>query len=406
MITYFMSITSKTNLRRWIVAVTGTLVLVLCAASARGQATTVALMPIPKPSFYAQNGLPLSGGFVYTYITGTSTPLGTFTDSTGTIPNPNPVPLDAGGFVNPGIWLIVGDTYRIVVQDQNHVQQYLVDGVVGVGGGTLSLFSTPNTWTALQTFSGGASINGGTLNGTFSGNPAFSGTPQFSTFTISNATVIANLNASLWNGTSASAGGSLTNGWVPVVTGPAASTWGPITAGILPGAGITTINGTPCTIGSSCSTLSLYSTPSASTAASIALTGCPGATCMATVGASNATYRFNFYAQESVLGASCTGNTTLQVLLTFQDPLAAAPTTTTAVTFLIANNSNGVLGPAQGFLNFPLISVGGSVIGDVGIIRAKTGTAIQYSTTYTAGTGCAPGPQYVLFPILEQLTVN
>lgn len=212
--------------------------------------TPVALLPIPHPQFFGQNGQPLAGCKIFTFITGTSTPLGTFFDSAGTIPNQNPVTCDAGGFVS--IWLIIGDTYRIVVQDQFGTQQYIVDGVVGIGGGSLSLFSTPNTWTALQTFSGGASINGGTLNGTFSGSPSFSGTLQLTTFTISNSTVIANLNSQLWNGTSASAGGALTNGWVPVVSGASASTWGPITNSILPGSGITTVNGTPCTLGGSC----------------------------------------------------------------------------------------------------------------------------------------------------------
>src|ERR1700688_1846740 len=156
------------------------LLLLFFAATAAHAQTTVALMPVPKPSFYGQNGQPLAGCKIYTYITGTSTPLGTFTDATGTVPNPNPVTCDAGGFVNPGIWLIVGNTYRILVQDANGVQQYLVDGVVRIGGGTLSLFSTPNTWTALQTFTNGVTISGASsLTGTIAGSPAFSGTPGF-----------------------------------------------------------------------------------------------------------------------------------------------------------------------------------------------------------------------------------
>jgi hypothetical protein len=376
------------------------LICLILGLGLSASAQTVALMPIPKPSFYGQNGLPLAGCKIFTYITGTSTPLGTFTDSTGTIPNPNPVTCDAGGFVNPGIWLIVGDTYRILVQDQFGVQQYLVDGVVGVGGGTLSLFSTPNTWTALQTFSAGASINGGNLTGTFTGSPFFSGTPQFTFFTISNPTVIPNLNAQLWNGTSASAGGALTNGWVPVVSGAAASTWGPITTGILPGAGITTINGTPCTIGSSCTTgsaLVVYSTASASTNASI------GTTTMFTVGASNANFRFNWFGSISAVGASCTAASTLAFNLTFQDPNAVGSST------LIFNSASIVPGGTLNGVLGPLFYTAGSLLNSIEIpvtFRAKASTVIQYSTTYTAGTNCAPGPQYIFNPVLEQLTAN
>lgn len=358
--------------------------------------TTVALMPIPKPSFYGQNGLPLAGCKIFTFQTGTSTPQGTFTDSTGTIPNPNPVTCDAGGFVNPGIWLIVGDTYRILVQDQFGVQQYLVDGVVGVGGGTLSLFSTPNTFTALQMFSGGASINGGNLTGTFTGSPTFSGTPQFATFTVSNSTVIANLNASLWNGTSVTpAGGALTNNFIPVITGGAAATWELLPLGSLPGSGVTTINGIPCTIGGSCSPITfpavVYSTASVSSNANI------GTTTMITVGASNATYYLTYYVDQTVAGASCTGTTTVQITSIYNDPNGAGNTLTSQV-LNVAVTGNGAAGNSVG--------IGLGLIPLSYTIRAKTGTVIQYSVVYTIGTACAPGPQYQVFPILEQLTAN
>ena len=42
--------------------------------------------------------LPLSGGKVYTYQAGTTTPYPTWADADQTIPNANPVILDAGGF--------------------------------------------------------------------------------------------------------------------------------------------------------------------------------------------------------------------------------------------------------------------------------------------------------------------
>ena len=39
----------------------------------------------------------LAGGFIYTYEAGTDTPLATYTDLAGAVPNANPVELDASG---------------------------------------------------------------------------------------------------------------------------------------------------------------------------------------------------------------------------------------------------------------------------------------------------------------------
>ncbi len=54
----------------------------------------------PSPKFYGwdANGNPLSGGLLYTYAAGTTTPLATYSDAGLTIPNANPVVLNASGF--------------------------------------------------------------------------------------------------------------------------------------------------------------------------------------------------------------------------------------------------------------------------------------------------------------------
>jgi hypothetical protein len=56
--------------------------------------------------FFDNNGNPLSGGKIYTYEAGTSTPLATYTSSFGTTAHTNPIVLDAGGRVPNGgeIW--------------------------------------------------------------------------------------------------------------------------------------------------------------------------------------------------------------------------------------------------------------------------------------------------------------
>jgi hypothetical protein len=61
------------------------------------------LTPSPKMQFFDANGNPLVGGKLYTYAAGTTTPLATYTDSTGGTPNTNPVILDSRG--EASVWL-------------------------------------------------------------------------------------------------------------------------------------------------------------------------------------------------------------------------------------------------------------------------------------------------------------
>jgi len=62
-----------------------------------GQATAVALAPVPAMQFFSSTGVPLSSGCLYTYVTGSSTPSPTFVDGAGLSQNTNPTIMDAGG---------------------------------------------------------------------------------------------------------------------------------------------------------------------------------------------------------------------------------------------------------------------------------------------------------------------
>jgi hypothetical protein len=64
---------------------------------------TTSLAPTPKLQFFDANGDPLVGGLLYTYAAGTTTPLATYTDSTGVSANTNPIVLDSRGEAN--VWL-------------------------------------------------------------------------------------------------------------------------------------------------------------------------------------------------------------------------------------------------------------------------------------------------------------
>lgn len=126
-------------MRMWIKIIVVTLLLLLSPSSFRSQGVSVFPITNPHQQFFDASGDPLASGFVCTYVAGTSTPLATYTDSIGTIPNSNPVLLDSGGFAN--IWLIGADTYKYAVYaagtppytcpPATGVLQWTVDGVKG-----------------------------------------------------------------------------------------------------------------------------------------------------------------------------------------------------------------------------------------------------------------------------------
>lgn len=66
--------------------------------------------------FFTDAGANLSGGLLYTYAAGTTTPLATYQDSAGTILNANPVVLDAAGRVASQVWLTAGSAYKFVLK--------------------------------------------------------------------------------------------------------------------------------------------------------------------------------------------------------------------------------------------------------------------------------------------------
>lgn len=77
------------------------------------------------------SGQPLSGGLLSTYVAGTSTPQATYTDSTQSQPNTNPVVLNASG--QASVWLDPSLTYKFSLTDSKGNQVTpAVDQIQGV----------------------------------------------------------------------------------------------------------------------------------------------------------------------------------------------------------------------------------------------------------------------------------
>ena len=82
--------------------------------------------------FFDNNGNILSGGKLYTYTAGTTTPQATYTDSTGGTPNTNPIILNAAGRTAQAIWLTEGVSYKFVLKTSANVTIGTYDDVAGV----------------------------------------------------------------------------------------------------------------------------------------------------------------------------------------------------------------------------------------------------------------------------------
>lgn len=84
--------------------------------------------------FFDNNGDPLSGGLIYTYDAGTTTPRATYTTSAGSTPNANPIVLDSAGRVTTQIWLTSGINYKFVLKTSSGVTLDTEDNLYGVPG--------------------------------------------------------------------------------------------------------------------------------------------------------------------------------------------------------------------------------------------------------------------------------
>jgi hypothetical protein len=142
--------------------------------------------------FFDNNGIPLVGGKIYTYQAGTTTPLATYTSSSGATAHTNPIVLNSGGRVPGGeIWLDGTIQYKFVLKTSTDVTIGTYDNVWGIGavGGTAVripvIFNTTGTGSNTTFALGGTPTNENTtqvyINGVYQ---------QKNTYSLSGATLV------------------------------------------------------------------------------------------------------------------------------------------------------------------------------------------------------------------------
>jgi hypothetical protein len=81
---------------------------------------------------FDNSGNVLSGGKIYTYAAGSTTPAATYTSDTGATANTNPIILNSAGRVTNEIWLTVGTIYKFVLKDANDTLIGTWDNIEGI----------------------------------------------------------------------------------------------------------------------------------------------------------------------------------------------------------------------------------------------------------------------------------
>ena len=112
------------------------------------------LVPAPKAYFADSNGAPAVGYKLFTYAAGTTTKLATYTDSTGTTSNPDPVILDSRGEAD--LWLPFGTAFKFTLAPPTDTDPptnpvWTVDNIISPG-------SLGNQSSANVTITGGTII--------------------------------------------------------------------------------------------------------------------------------------------------------------------------------------------------------------------------------------------------------
>ena len=85
--------------------------------------------------FFDNNGNVLTGGKLWSYQAGTTTPQTTYTSASGATAHTNPIVLDSAGRVATGeIWVTAGQNYKFVLMTSTNVTIATWDNITGING--------------------------------------------------------------------------------------------------------------------------------------------------------------------------------------------------------------------------------------------------------------------------------
>jgi hypothetical protein len=95
---------------------------------------TVFLSPLAGAGqqFLDNSGNPLTGGLLYTYTAGTTTPANTYTSSSGVTAHSNPIIMDAAGRLESEVWLTGEVAYKFILRDSAGALLGTYDDIYGI----------------------------------------------------------------------------------------------------------------------------------------------------------------------------------------------------------------------------------------------------------------------------------
>lgn len=111
------------------------------------------LAPVPRQRTFSDLGVVAPGSLLHTYVSGTpATPLPTYSDAAGTVPNANPIVASAGGLFGP-IYLPTGVAFHFVLTDAAGLPLWDQDPVTAGTAGAMGVADGGTGNTAFTTFS-------------------------------------------------------------------------------------------------------------------------------------------------------------------------------------------------------------------------------------------------------------
>ena len=171
---------------------------------------SVKLSPLFNDAQLDNNGLPLSGGQVYWYVAGTSTPVTVYTESSGSTVNTNPVVLNTRGEPVQPIWLPTGQAYKAVLTDAVGGLIRTIDNIYGVNDTSAPVISEWVSYAGTATYVSTSSFsvagdqratftNGRRIKATVSGTDVYGTINATPTYALGVTTVLVTLDSGVFD---------------------------------------------------------------------------------------------------------------------------------------------------------------------------------------------------------------